>query len=250
MPKLNVIGMIVLSLALAAGATTLALRTGAPRSDPQVDRLIRRLGDTDPDLRREAERELKGLGRAAEPALKKAAEGPDPALAERAKSILGIGKPEPPPIAIPPEPATVRLTLQLTAAPRTADEPVMYFLRLHNRTKRAVAIARHLTDGGPDVTSFGSFERLDAEGRLVTLGKIAPGEGDVEIVMVAPGESLDLFPAAGVLRVGAKGTYRLRFVYDASEGSAYRASVAVKHLEASALPAERFESNDVTVTVN
>ena len=159
MPKLNVIGMVVLSLSVAAGAAVMALRTGPSRGNPQVDKLIRRLGDSDPDLRREAERELKDLGRAAEPALKKAAEGPDRAVAERARAILGFPKPEPVPVSVPqaPESAGVRLTLQIAAAPRRADEPVLYYLRFHNGTKRAIALARHVRDGRPDYRAFGAF---------------------------------------------------------------------------------------------
>src|SRR5688572_20999202 len=166
MPRLNVIGMIVLSLAVFAGAAVMALRTGNPRPDPQVDRLIRRLGDTDPDLRREAERELKELGRVAEPALKKAAEGPDLAVAERAKAILGIHKPESAPVAVRPAPDTgVRLTLQIASAPARADEPLMYYLRLHNGSKRSISIARHVREGTADYRAFGIFERIDADGR-------------------------------------------------------------------------------------
>src|SRR5262245_11690188 len=107
MPKINVVAMVVLCLGVAGGAAVLALRAPAIKVDaPRVDRLIRRLGDTDPDLRREAERELKDLGKKAEPALKEAARGPDPVIAERARAILGL-KPANPPLEGPRETVSI-----------------------------------------------------------------------------------------------------------------------------------------------
>ncbi len=259
MPKLNLIGMVVLCLAVAGGAAVMALRAGPARVDqPRVDRLIRRLADTDPDLRREAERELKELGPKAEPALKEAARGSDPVVAERARTILGfkkleVSKPPAETISDPVPPATeVRLSLQVASAPRRADEPVLYYLRLHNGTKRTIAIARHRRDGRADYRGFGFFERIDAEGRVVPMGDGFPAEEEsptAEVVLVGPGESVDLFPGAGLLRIGAAGTSRIRYVYDASEGSDYRECLATGHHAAAALKAERLESNAVTVTI-
>jgi hypothetical protein len=257
MPKLNVVAMIVLSLSIAAGAAVMSLRATAPRPDPQVDRLIRRLADTDPDLRREAERELKELGSMAAGALKQAAEGSDPVVAERARVLLGAKRDELPretpgavePVSLP-EPA-VRLSLQLGSSPRRPREHVLYYLRLHNGTQRSMAIARRVRDGRPDYGSFGGFERIDADGRVVELEDTvdAPAGGEVEVVLVAPGETVDLFPGAGLLRIGASGTFRVRYVYDATEGSEYRERVGKGHFAGSALAAERFESNAVTVTI-
>lgn len=257
MPKLNVVGMIVLSLGIAAGAAVMSLRTSSQRPDPQVDRLIRRLADTDPDLRREAERELKQLGPVAAGALKQAADGSDPVVAERARALLGAKRDELPRESLRsvetvslPDPS-VRLTLQLASSPRRPGEPVLYYLRLHNGTRRSMAIARRARDGRLDYGSFGGFERIDAEGRVVQLGDNVdpPAEGEVEVVLVAPGETVDLFPGAGLLRVGASGTFRIRYVYDASEGSEYREQVGKGHFAGSILAAERFESNAVTVTI-
>lgn len=257
MPKLNVIGMVVLCLGVAAGAAALALRAPALKIDgPRVDRLIRRLADTDPDLRREAEQELKDLGRKAEPALKEAAKGADPVIAERARAILGVkpeGRIQDGPAAIPATLETgIRLTLQVTSMPRRPD-PVQYYLRLHNGTKRAIALARRLRDGQPEYAGFGEFERIDAEGRLVAIDDfVDPADTDtapLQIVIVKPGESLDLVPGSGYLSISESGTFRLRFVYNATEGSQYRESLATGHHGGSALPAERFESNEVIVTV-
>ena len=260
MPKLNVIGMIVLCLGVAAGAAVLALRAPASKIDsPRVDRLIRRLADTDPDLRREAERELKDLGRKAEPALHEAAKGANPVVAERARAILGL-KPANLPhegpgggITIPVPETGVRLTLQVTSVPER-PEPIQYYLRLHNGTKRAIALARRLRDGRPEYAGFGGFERIDAEGRVVVLNDSldagystkAPA---LEVVIVSPGESLDLAPGGGIFRIEEAGTFRVRFVYTATEGSEYRERLASGHHAGLALPAERFESNEVSVTV-
>src|SRR5688500_2992293 len=130
MPKINIIGMVVLCLAVASGAAVMALRASPVRGGaPRVDRLIRRLAATGPALRREAEQELKDLGRKAEPALKEAARGSD-AVAERARAILGIKSAE----ALPPPPASgevisdpapaaseIRLSLQVASSPRRLD---------------------------------------------------------------------------------------------------------------------------------
>jgi hypothetical protein len=255
MPKLNLIGMIVLSLSVFAGAAVMALKSSPARVDaPRVDRLIRRLADTDPDLRREAERELKDLGRKAEPALKEAARGTDLAIAERARAILGMKGPEAPASETisAPAPTGIRLSLQITSASRRLVEPLQYYLRLHNGTTRAIALARRLRDGRPEYAGFGAFERIDSEGRVVVLdesddeGESAPS---LEIVIVQPGDSLDLAPGSGLLRLEAPGTFRVRFAYDATEGSEYRESLATGHHTGTALPAERFESNEVTVTI-
>ena len=257
MPRLNVIAMVVLCVGVAAGAAALALRTPARKDAPRVERLIRQLGDADPDVRRDAERELKALGPKAETALKEAVSGRDPVVADRARALLGL-KPEKtaPEGAVAKSPVVdngIRISLQVTRVPRRPD-PIQYYLRLHNGTKNAVALARRLRGGQPLYAGFGAFERIDAEGRLVTLldsnddGEF-PGNTELEIVIVRPGESLDMTLGAGFVRVEAAGTFRVRFVYDATAGSEYRERIAASHHAESALPAERFESNEVAVTV-
>ena len=257
MPKLNLIGMIVLSLSVFAGAAVMAIRTSPAKVNaPRVDRLIRRLADKDPDLRREAEQELKDLGRKAEPALKEAARGSDPVIAERARTLLGMKGTEAPKsetISVPPPaPTGIRLSLQIASSSRRLAEPVQYYLRLHNDTTRAIALARHLRDGRPVYAGFGAFERIDAEGRVVVLDEPADESDAVpslEIVIVRPGESLDLAPGSGLLRLETPGAFRVRFVYDATEGSEYRERLATDHHAGSVLPAERIESNEVAVTI-
>ena len=243
MPKLNLVGMIVLCLAVAAGAGTMALRAPAPRDHgPQVDHYMRWLADTDPDLRRDAERELKLLGPKAEPALKAAANGDDPNLAARARAILGIKKPEPP-VEVVSIPADVRVTLQLTSMPSRPDQPVEYILRLHNGTKHAVSLPRLVAGTTADYTISGIFERIDAEGRLVEL-PVDPWSEDAksEVHTVKPGESIDLSPGSGVLRIGARGTFRVRYVLNTLNYGAIRSN-APREMN------QRIESNAVTVTI-
>ena len=243
MPKLNLVGMIVLCLAVAAGAGMMALRAPAPHDHgPQVDHLMRQLGDTDPDLRRDAERELKQLGPKAEPALKAAVEGPDPELAARARDILGIKKVEPPaePVSIPAE---VRLTLQVTSMPKRPDEPVGYILRLHNSTKHTFALPRLVVGTAADYTIVGNFERIDAEGRLESL-PVDEWSQDAKSDhhFVKPGETLDLSPGSGVLRIGARGTFRVRYVLHTLKEQVARGHTRPDFTK-------RIESNSVTVTI-
>jgi len=253
MPKINIVGMVVLCLAVFAGAAVLALRSTPKRVEtPRVGRLIRLLADTDPDLRREAELELKELGKKAEPALKEAAEGSDPVVAERARAILGLkvpSKEKTSEVATTPEPP-IRLTLQFASAPRRPGDAVHYYLRLHNNTKDPVAVARRRHGDRHDYRGFGFFERIDAEGRLVEIADPSPVDEDseVEVVTLAPGELIDMFPGAGLLAIGARGTYRVRYVYDATETGAYRGKLTSAHHPGKPLPRERLESNSLTIT--
>jgi len=56
--------------------------------------------------------------------------------------------------------------------------------------------------------------------------RVAAAAGD-EVVAVAPGETRDLAPdrAIAIRELPAPGTWRVRFVYDATEESAYRRAV-------------------------
>ncbi|HEY3227465.1 MAG TPA: hypothetical protein VGK61_10785 [Planctomycetota bacterium] len=263
MPKLNLIGMVVLSLAVAGGAAVLALRGEGPRPDSRrLGSLLRQLGDPDPDIRRDAERELKAFGPRATAALREAADGPDPVLAGRARALLGlkpVDRPQEPPdgvaIADPPAPVEgVRLSLQVTSNPGRPGEAVRYYLRLHNGGRKAIAIACHRRNGPAIYVAFGVFERIDAEGRVVALQEDPDPDteddpAELGFVTVSPGETLDLAPGAGVLRVGASGTFNVRFAYEASEGSAYRKALTGSHHAASALPSERIVSNAVAINV-
>lgn len=265
MPYRNLIGMVVLSLAVAGGAALLALQGPGPDRDlPIVGSLIRQLGDPDPDIRRDAERELRTLGPRAEPALKEAASGADSAVAERARDLLDRMKPETvsnaarttPAVADPaPLPGRPELTLQIGSASVRAGEPLRYYLRLHNGGKLPLLIARHRLGSVALYGAYGAFERVDGEGRVATIPLEPPAvdgaeTSEAEIVAVASGETLDLAIASpGALRFDAPGTITLRFVYEAGEGSAYRKAVAGSHLKSAVLAPGRFVSNEVSITV-
>jgi len=265
MPYRNLIGMVVLSLGVAGGAALLALQGPGPDRDlPILGSLIRQLGDPDPDIRRDAERELRTMGSRAEPALKQAASGTDTAVAERARVILERMKPEAvsnavrttPVVADPaPLPGRPELTLQIGSASVRAGEPLRYYLRLHNGGKLPLLIARQRMGTVALYGAYGAFERVDGEGRVVAIALEPPAvdgaeTSEAEVIAVASGETLDLAVASpGALRFDAPGTLTLRFVYEASEGSAYRKAIAGSHLKGSVLGPSRFVSNEVSITV-
>ena len=90
MPKLNVVLMAVLAAGVIAGLAFLTLRpTPAREIEPaQVQKLIRKLGDSDPDIRREGEAGLRQAGAASVVPLREASKSPDRVLADRASKLL------------------------------------------------------------------------------------------------------------------------------------------------------------------
>lgn len=90
MHKLNLVLMVVLAVAVIGGAAYLS--TGQEsRSGPdtaKIERLIRLLGDPDPDISRDAESDLRSMGPVAHPALRKAAGSSDRRVADRALRLL------------------------------------------------------------------------------------------------------------------------------------------------------------------
>jgi hypothetical protein len=90
MPKLNVVLMLTLAVAVIAAMAFLTLRpTPAQEIEPaQLQKLLRKLGDSDPDVRREGEDGLRGLGPAAVLPLRDASKSPDRSLADRASKLL------------------------------------------------------------------------------------------------------------------------------------------------------------------
>lgn len=259
MPRLNLVLMIALSAAVAVSATVFVLR--APRPDleaPRIERLIRLLADHDQDVRRDAARELRELGVRAQPALEAAARDGDPQLAARAKELLGrlratpkaASSPEP----VAQEPSTpaggIDLALSVPEVPDGADEPFHAYLRLRNWTDAPLLIARQKSAVGPVYSSYGFFEIVDAEGVAHPL-KPADIEGaENEVVVVAPGGVLELAGPNSAPWTGLKkGSWIVRFVYDASEGSAYRSALAKDHPQGRALPSGRLVSNAVPISV-
>jgi hypothetical protein len=99
MPKLNAVLMSLLALLVIAAMGFLALRPGpAPQAPPvQVEKLLRKLGDPDPDVRREGEAGLRHAGAASFAPLRDASKSPNRILAERASKLLQELAPAPTP---------------------------------------------------------------------------------------------------------------------------------------------------------
>lgn len=90
MPKLNAVLMAAGAVAMIVAMGFLALRSEPARElEPaQLQKLLRKLGDPDPDIRREGEAAFRGLGTAAIAPLREASRSTDRPLAERAASLL------------------------------------------------------------------------------------------------------------------------------------------------------------------
>jgi hypothetical protein len=90
MPKLNGVLMSVLAAALIAATGFLVLHQSSAQEEPsaRAERLIRKLADSDADLRREGEDGLRRMGPAAIGPLKEASASADRVLAWRAAKLL------------------------------------------------------------------------------------------------------------------------------------------------------------------
>jgi hypothetical protein len=99
MPKLNAVLMVTLAVALIAATAFLTLRpTPSPEIEPaQVQKLLRKLGDPDPDVRREGEAGLRRIAPASIAPLREASQSPDRILATRAAKLLQELAPASPP---------------------------------------------------------------------------------------------------------------------------------------------------------
>ncbi len=245
MPKLNAVLMVVLSLAVSAGAAWLALR--GPGVDPDAGRiakLIRQLGDDDPDLRREAARDLKQYGPRAEGALDEASRGDDARLAERAKELLARLRPDGPKTpespATPSDPPALAGTYELSLQV-VQRSPLRVYVRLFNGTKEAVHVAVTRGPEGVSLLDFGFFEDRgrDGWGRRI---RVAPAVGAKELVRLEPGALLDTAPVDLQVAADENGPIAFRFVYEATEEGAYRALAASTRPRGALLPAGRLVS--------
>jgi len=91
MPKLNVVLMVALAAGVIGALAFLTLGRPSPVREiepAQVQKLIRKLGDTDPDIRREGEAGLRQAGAASLVPLREASKSPDRILADRASKLL------------------------------------------------------------------------------------------------------------------------------------------------------------------
>jgi hypothetical protein len=112
MPNRNAVLMVVLAGAVIAAMAFLTLRsTPAQEIEPvQVQKLLRKLGDVDPDVRLEGEMGLRGLGAAGVAPLREASRSSDRVLAERAARLLQELQPAVVPSAETPGKSTSGLT--------------------------------------------------------------------------------------------------------------------------------------------
>jgi len=102
MPKLNAVLMVVLAVAVIGATAFLTMRPAPARAiEPaQVQKLLRKLADPDPDIRREGEAGLRQAGTAAIPPLRDASRCSDRVLAERASKLLLQLDPPPAGVAV------------------------------------------------------------------------------------------------------------------------------------------------------
>jgi hypothetical protein len=221
MPKLNAVLMVLLSAAVIGVLGWRVLGQGDDGAAERVRaaKILRKLADPDPDLRREAATEIKAMGVRGKEILRETAKGADAKLAERAVAILKEMEPAPPELAAP---EAVEQFLACTER---------YNVEFRNGGSEPIVIA--LEKKGED-PRFGWFEVTDAAGRShqVRPESYAPPvvEGDVHLVVLPPGGKQVLYAgwdAVSALLRELEGPCKVRFVYDASEGSPYRSLVKV-----------------------
>lgn len=267
MYRVRLIAMVVLSAGVIAGAATLALRSSG-KTDPEkerIDFLVRSLGDRNPDVRRKAEAELRQMGPKAAEALRVALQSSDKTIADRARKVLEdiekkdatavadahkeVTKPEE---KNPPEPVALQgVSIELIPAPDGAR----FYIRLTNHDSVPYLVAREKVQGRWCYGRYARFEITDSQGRARVLSAEsheAAVAGEPEVVVVLPGDSLDLFAGQddGMTQIPEKlapGTYSVRFVYDAS-AAAYRHGIR-NAAGASPLPPQALASAAVELKV-
>ena len=239
MPKLNAVAMVVLAAAVIGGTGWLVLRRSddpAAARQAGVARALRKLADADPDVRREGEAEIRALGAAGVEVLKETAKSADRLLAARAEKLLRETPPAPAaPVEVAADPVQAPVRFVLAGVSREGDA-LRAYVRLVNQGTAPVLVDPRA----------GAFELEDGKG---TVSRV-PAEAGDDVFAVAPGETRDLAAerALALRPLPAPGTWRVRFVYDATEGSAYRRAVRASERGA-LLPPLRHASNPVEVAV-
>jgi hypothetical protein len=265
MYKLNLVGMVVLSLGVAGGAAWLALKKSpAPhREQERIDFLVRSLGDRNPDVRRKAEAELRQMGPKAVVALQAAVDSSDKAVADRARKLLDELQPRetPQPVVdckvepkkdepkIVEKPARTGVEIELVQ-PQAGI--ARFYVRMTNFDAQPYVVARKRVGARFTYGRYARFEILDSRGERILDVFEDPTPAEIELLAAAPGQTLDLFAGqgdgtAGVLRKLPKGEYRIRFVYDATAG--YR-QAAHGAKEGASLPSQEFASAFLTLRVD
>lgn len=257
MPKLNAAAMVVLTLAVIAGAGYLVLhKAEAGAADPAALRkLLRNLSDRDPDVSREAEASLRAMGPEAVRPLEEAATSADLFLAGRARKLLAELKPVPPPSApveavVPERVEIMEFALEARGGQARAADLGGLWVQFRNNGPSPVLVAHAPVLDHP---AMAVFEVEDERGRKVEVAAdvlhLKPTDIQ-EIVAVRPREGTILFQGGKRLieAVSKPGTYRIRFAYDAREGGDYRKLVKASS-DGALLPPVRLASNVVTVAV-
>lgn len=255
MPKLNAVAMVVLTLAVIAGMGYFVLgRPAAGALDAAVPpRLLRNLADRDPDVGREAADALRSLGAKAIPSLEQAVSSTDRILADRAQKLLAELKPAPAPVPAPVEAALpekvelLEFVLESRGGKVRAADLGGLWVQFRNNGSAPVLVGKGLTLEHP----MAVFEVEDEKGRTVSVAADGVSTFDIETIWaVRPHETEVLFEAGRrvVEAVSRPGTYKIRFAYDATEGSEYRKLVRPS-VKGVLLPPARLVTQTVTVTV-
>jgi hypothetical protein len=264
MPRLNGILMALLAVAVIGTAVFLSLEKSPSPAGPDpvlVQKLLRKLSDSDPDIRREAEFGFKAMGFNAVAPLAEASKSADRRLAEAAARLLREVDPPKSPTADvratepPPAPAKVdpvELILVCGQNKARPDEPLRFYVRMVNHGTAPVLVARH----GFSYTRFAWIEVTDGKGALSRLPAEPAtdrSEAALDVGVLAPGETRELYAGIGDGTTGlagfaAKDLYKVRFVYDASEESSYRKQVAPSE-KGTLLPPLKLISNVLEIAV-
>ena len=90
MPKLNAVLMVLFAVAVIAAMAFFTLRPteAHERESIEVQKLLRKLGDPDPEVRQEGEAGLRKMGASAKVPLQEASKSADRVLAVRAAKLL------------------------------------------------------------------------------------------------------------------------------------------------------------------
>ncbi len=266
MPRLNGVLMGVLAAAVIGTAVFLSLEPSAPPAGPDpahVEKLLRKLADSDPDVRREGEAGFRALGAGATGPLVEASRSQDRRLAALAARLLrevepakaaspDAVRPEAAP-AVPGDGHPVELTVTCGRTRIAAGEPVRFYVRLANHGSAPVLVARN----GFSLARFAWIEVEDGSGAVTKASPepvTAPLDRlDLDLVALAPGESRDLYAgigdgSTGLASLPGKGSFRIRFVYDAAPDGAYRKLVGASEL-GTLLPPMRLVSNALEIAV-
>lgn len=239
MPKLNAVLMVALSAAVLGGIGWAVLgRSDGTVAREEDRRLLRKLADGDPDVRREAAAEIRARGPHGRELLREAAASNDALLAGRARELLVQLEPPPPPspaTALEPAASPVEFQVACSGPSDRATRSGPFVVHAANRGTVPVVLV-----GDPDVAAW---ELEDGERTLrLRVAFVQPGPWVVE-----PGQTLILAGAVdpNLLSLTRRPEIRrLRFVYDAAEGGRYRELVQPSEVGVP-LPPGRYASRPI-----